>query len=312
MDDERFILEVQKHTVLYDTRNPFYKDNAKKEKAWSLIAEVVGVEVDVCRARWKTLRDAFVKNRSKKNLPSGSAGGTQKEWKYSEMMSFLLPHLKPRSSKSNLTLQTAWMNMDHSESSASPSLCTDERSSTPGLALQRSTSVSPPPSLNVAANSEDWERPSRSCSPMERMSTVVVERASNEKRRSQRPQTTDIGDRLMSLLQEPIPKPHMPDAELDESYHFALSLVPMLHRLDKDRRQQAKIQILNTLHRVEKGQTLQTFPPQHSVHPPTYTPTQEILGQSTHSSRPSVFRTNTLPSQQGTPWEDDSTYGSYY
>lgn len=46
----------------------------------------------------------------------------------------------------------------------------------------------------------------------------------------------------------------MPDGELDESYHFALSLVPMLHRLDKDKRQQAKIEILNTLHNLENSQ----------------------------------------------------------
>ncbi|KAF4097100.1 hypothetical protein G5714_023069 [Onychostoma macrolepis] len=98
MDDERFILEIEKHTVLYDITNPFYKDNAKKEKAWRLIAGVVGVEVDVCRTRWKTLRDAFVKNRKNTNLPSGSAGGNQKDWKYSEIMSFLLPHLQPRRS----------------------------------------------------------------------------------------------------------------------------------------------------------------------------------------------------------------------
>lgn len=110
----------------------------------------------------------------------------------------------------------------------------------------------------------------------------------------------------MSLLQEPVPKPHMPDAELDESYHFALSLVPMLHRLDKDRRQQAKIEILYTLHNLEKGQTV---PPQQAVglHPPT----QDILGHSSHNSRPADFRPITLP-QQSTHWEDESIEGCYY
>jgi len=49
------------------------------------------------RDRWKTLQDYFVKNR-KKNLPTGSAGGSQKEWKYAEIMSFLLPHIQPRRS----------------------------------------------------------------------------------------------------------------------------------------------------------------------------------------------------------------------
>ncbi len=35
---------IEKHGVIH--MNPFYKDNAKKEKAWSLIAGVVGVEVE--------------------------------------------------------------------------------------------------------------------------------------------------------------------------------------------------------------------------------------------------------------------------
>lgn len=109
----------------------------------------------------------------------------------------------------------------------------------------------------------------------------------------------------MSLLQEPIPKPHMPDAELDEAYHFALSLVPMLHRLDKDRRQQAKIEILTTLHNLEKAQHHQTVPPQHAAewHPPT----QNVRGHSTHISWPSGFQNITFP-----PQGDESNEGSYY
>ncbi|KAI4817102.1 hypothetical protein KUCAC02_009384 [Chaenocephalus aceratus] len=57
--------------------------------------------VDVCKAKWKSLRDAFVKTR-KKSIPSGSAGGSQKAWKYSDIMSFLLPYIQQRSSTSSL------------------------------------------------------------------------------------------------------------------------------------------------------------------------------------------------------------------
>ena len=57
----------------------------------------------------------------------------------------------------------------------------------------------------------------------------------------------------MSLLEQPVPKPHVPDDELDEAYHFAMSIVPMLHRLNKDSRQQAKMEILTVLHRLESG-----------------------------------------------------------
>lgn len=54
--------------------------------------------VSECRRRWKLLRDAFVRNKKQNNnnLPSGSAGGTVKEWKYDRVMSFLLPYMQPR------------------------------------------------------------------------------------------------------------------------------------------------------------------------------------------------------------------------
>ncbi|XP_056156823.1 uncharacterized protein LOC130130986 [Lampris incognitus] len=340
MDNERFILEVEKHKVLYDATDPFYKDNTRKDKAWNSIGGVFGVEVDVCKVRWKALRDAFVRSR-KKNLPSGSAGGNQKDWKYTEIMSFLLPHLRPRSSKSNLCNPPIVDVEDRERCGTPQSLSGSEEPSscsTPGnlQQIQRTTSRSPTPSLSIPTTSRERERPSRSRSPRERLSRpAVAQRATNDTRR--RPQTSDIGEWLMSILEEPIPKPHMPDDELDESYHFALSLVPILHRLDKDRRQQAKISILNNLHNLEKGTAQHhqtTVPPQliaglQPIHPPSHTPqpppTQEITGHSSCTSRPVGFRpiphppqnittptgpyTQMLPSSNDPQWEDSSTGG---
>lgn len=120
--------------------------------------------------------------------------------------------------------------------------------------------------------SGERERPSRSRSPSEERARP----AGKETRR--RTQTTDIGERLMSILEEPVPKPHMPDWELDECYHFALSLVPILHRLDYDSRQRANITILNTLHNLGKS-----TPP----------PPQNITGHSIHTSRPVGFQPHT-------------------
>ncbi|XP_056431336.1 transcription factor Adf-1-like [Gadus chalcogrammus] len=234
MDDERLIVEVEKHKIIYETNHPFYKDNGRKEKAWHLIAAVLGVDADMCKARWKALRDTFVKNR-KKGIPSGSAGGTQKDWKYAEIMSFVLPHLQPRSSTSNVGSGTPLS--DRSEG----------RSSTPGISLQQ-PSTSPAPSTSALSAS-------RSRSPRDRNISrpAVAAQAPRETRRGQRPLDTGIGDRLMSLLEQPVPKPHIPDDELDEAYHFAMSIVPMLHRLNKDSRQQAKIEILTVLHRLERS-----------------------------------------------------------
>lgn len=104
--------------------------------------------MDDCKGRWKQLRDSFVKNKNK-NVPSGSAGGSLKEWKYMNVMSFLLPHLQPRSSKSSL------QPLDLGEDTAIDLSCGDDevagpsqlasRPGTPMTPTLRSTSSSPQP-----------------------------------------------------------------------------------------------------------------------------------------------------------------------
>ncbi|XP_061925417.1 zinc finger protein 771-like isoform X1 [Entelurus aequoreus] len=44
MDEEKFIIEVQDHKVIYDATHPFYKDNGKKDLAWNTIAGVMDVD----------------------------------------------------------------------------------------------------------------------------------------------------------------------------------------------------------------------------------------------------------------------------
>ncbi len=44
MDDTRLIVEVEKHTVIYDPRNLLYKDLQAKEKAWEEVTSALGAE----------------------------------------------------------------------------------------------------------------------------------------------------------------------------------------------------------------------------------------------------------------------------
>uniref|UniRef100_A0AAV2J040 MADF domain-containing protein n=1 Tax=Knipowitschia caucasica TaxID=637954 RepID=A0AAV2J040_KNICA len=39
--------------------NNSYRDRNKKELAWRRVSEVVGVSVEVCKKRWKNLRDTY-------------------------------------------------------------------------------------------------------------------------------------------------------------------------------------------------------------------------------------------------------------
>ncbi|TKS69276.1 SEC14-like protein 1 [Collichthys lucidus] len=127
----------------------------------------------------------------------------------------------------------------------------EDRSSTP----QQQPFTSLAPSASAPAST------SRSRSPRDRRSRpAVAAQAPQESRRGQTTDT-DIGERLISLLEQPVPKPHMPDGELDEAYYFALSIVPMLHRLNRDNLQQAKLEILALLYNYERDQTSQQPPP---------------------------------------------------
>ena len=44
MDDERLIVEVPQHEVIYVPNHPFYKDNGRKDKVWNLIGVVLGMD----------------------------------------------------------------------------------------------------------------------------------------------------------------------------------------------------------------------------------------------------------------------------
>ncbi|XP_029354465.1 transcription factor Adf-1-like [Echeneis naucrates] len=243
MDEEMLILEVQNHRIIYDPSHPFYKDTHKKDAAWNSVAGVIGADVDPCKAKWRSLRDSFVKSR-KKMFASGSSGGSQREWKYTDIMSFLLPHVHPRSSKISLSAAVA----EEERSSTPVSTCGSDDQAPPTASAQRSVS----PTLTGSAgqsvpgptSSGERDRPHRSRSPREGG-------ARTDPRRTHRPQqTSNVEDQPPSIRDEPNLKP---DSDLDECYHFTMSLIPQLHRLDKKRRLQAKIGILNLLHNTESS-----------------------------------------------------------
>ena len=60
--------------------------------------------MDVCRRKWKSLRDRYMKEKrsEKEAKKSGSAAGTSKKWKFFVVLSFLDPFVTPRETTSNL------------------------------------------------------------------------------------------------------------------------------------------------------------------------------------------------------------------
>ncbi|KAL4008613.1 hypothetical protein ACER0C_002465 [Sarotherodon galilaeus] len=101
--EERLITAVANHPELYDTTCFFYRDRNKKDLAWRKICEATGQPEDICRRKWKSLRDMYCKEkRTEKEKRSGSAAGSGRKWKFSAVMRFLDPFLTPRETSCNM------------------------------------------------------------------------------------------------------------------------------------------------------------------------------------------------------------------
>ncbi|KAL3988919.1 hypothetical protein ACER0C_013237 [Sarotherodon galilaeus] len=95
--EEKLISAVANHPELYDASCYFYRDRNKKELAWRHISEEIGQPEDMCRKKWKSLRDTYNKEkRTEKEKRSGSAAGSGRRWKFFAVMGFLDPFLTPR------------------------------------------------------------------------------------------------------------------------------------------------------------------------------------------------------------------------
>ena len=64
--------------------------------------------VEVCKKKWKTLRDTFKKekNRKKERSRSGAGLGSGRPWRYATVMSFLAPFLEFRETSNNFPRKT--------------------------------------------------------------------------------------------------------------------------------------------------------------------------------------------------------------
>ncbi|GFY70838.1 hypothetical protein TNIN_493271 [Trichonephila inaurata madagascariensis] len=64
-----------------------------RENAWKEIGISLGLSGDLCRTRFKVLRDRYRKEKAKV-LPSESEAKARKMWHFSEMLSFLDPYMQ--------------------------------------------------------------------------------------------------------------------------------------------------------------------------------------------------------------------------
>ncbi|GFU78737.1 MADF domain-containing protein [Trichonephila clavipes] len=78
----------------------------KKNRSIQFSFGVVLLSCDLCKTRFKILRDRYRKEKARV-LPSGSEAKARKMWPFSEMLSFLDPYMQKGSTWSNITDTTS-------------------------------------------------------------------------------------------------------------------------------------------------------------------------------------------------------------
>ncbi|XP_069173468.1 uncharacterized protein [Procambarus clarkii] len=90
------IAKVREHPHLYDVHHKDYKDSRKCIQTWSQIAKDIGCpgEWKMCKERWRTLRDVYVRNR--KSIMVGDAVRKRPKWRFFDQMNFLHSYINHR------------------------------------------------------------------------------------------------------------------------------------------------------------------------------------------------------------------------
>ncbi|XP_019222388.1 transcription factor Adf-1-like [Oreochromis niloticus] len=84
--EERLINAVANHPELYDASSFLYRDRNKKDLAWRNISDKLGQPEDICRRKWKSLRDTYNKEKrtekEKRSLQQdrGGDGSSSRSW----------------------------------------------------------------------------------------------------------------------------------------------------------------------------------------------------------------------------------------
>uniref|UniRef100_A0A182MKM2 MADF domain-containing protein n=1 Tax=Anopheles culicifacies TaxID=139723 RepID=A0A182MKM2_9DIPT len=93
--EDQLIAKVRANEVLYNVKNVNYRRKSDKERLWQQIAYELDTSVEVCKRRWKSLRDKFIKLSRLEQSSRGTSDEEQpKKWQYYESLSFLLGYNK--------------------------------------------------------------------------------------------------------------------------------------------------------------------------------------------------------------------------
>ncbi|XP_017301048.1 transcription factor Adf-1 isoform X3 [Diaphorina citri] len=105
-EDDRLIDFVMQHKILYDLKDPEFKNTLKKDLTWKEAGKVLNKEGGECKKRWKSIRDHYNRGKKEEKRSTGKAA-KKKRAVYWEKLQFLNTVEKERNSYTNIHTQTS-------------------------------------------------------------------------------------------------------------------------------------------------------------------------------------------------------------
>ncbi|BFF98861.1 TPR-containing protein [Drosophila madeirensis] len=101
MDMHRLIAEVRQWPALWDSSHADHSNRLETQRLWNNVAEVLGCNVDLCRAKWKNLRCSYRRHNRRQSLSKQQPSPSPvHQWSYAEEMDFL-GNMQRRDSSTN-------------------------------------------------------------------------------------------------------------------------------------------------------------------------------------------------------------------
>ncbi|XP_029965851.1 transcription factor Adf-1-like [Salarias fasciatus] len=243
--EERVIMAVYARPELWDKTSSFYRDRNRKAIAWRRVSEEVGVSEEVCRVRWKSLRDTDIRESRKERERrdrSGGAAATGAKWRYLALLSFLEPSVAPRHTSGNMSPRRAQEDQEggrpeepvEEAAGLSGELLTQQPESS--LGLPGPTPAAASTAGSSAAETSVQAGPSSAAPP-------PGPRKRGRKRRHDSGPTEWQKEMLDTLRAIPEAPPAAPPRPLSEDEMFLLSLVPLLQKVPPQSKDYVKFQI---------------------------------------------------------------------
>ncbi|KAL1493833.1 hypothetical protein ABEB36_009519 [Hypothenemus hampei] len=211
---EILISEVQTRNLLWNKRNPRYKDRLTVDKEWDNVSERTGMTSieEEAKRKWRNLRDQFIKELKK--IPKAKSGCSQdcsatysRKWQYFTNLLFLKDSVTPRNTEGNI------LPIDTSENTQSFEISEEE--DLENISERVSDSIS---SIDVSQENLNKTQTSRSKPILSSWPKKKIKRNENLEVEQK---LLEIENKKLSLLQTPE----------DENLLFLRSLHPYMKRL---------------------------------------------------------------------------------